>query len=80
MQVEIVVKVDGRVVNTLVQEVGGTLERMEEIVHALGKRVGNSALQASVHAVAGPRPLFRKTAGNGGTKGTSAEPTSGSMG
>lgn len=78
MQVEISVKVDGRVVKTLVQEVNGTLEQMEETVHALGKRVSADALQASVNAVAGPRPLFRKTAASGGTGGIKVEPSSGS--
>jgi len=48
MQVEITVKVDGRLVKTHVQEVTGTLEQMEETIHALGKRVSNEALQASV--------------------------------
>ena len=80
MQVEVVVKVGGRVVNTYVQEVGGTLEQMEEEIHELGKRVSNSALQASVNAMAGPRPLFRKRAASGGTKGTRVEPSSNSMG
>ena len=80
MQVEISVKVNGQVVKTLGQEVGGTLEQMEEAIHALSKRVSNSALQASVNSVAGPRPLFRKTAGSGGTKDTRAGRSSGSMG
>jgi len=62
MQVEIVVKVDGRLVKTHVQQVQGTLEQMEETIHALGKRVAGEALQASVDAVDGPRPLFRKRA------------------
>lgn len=62
MQVEIAVKVDGRLVKTHVQEVQGTLEQMEEAIHALGKRVACDALQASVQAVVAPRPLFRKRA------------------
>lgn len=70
MQVEISVKVDGRVVKTHVQQVEGTLEQMEETIHALGKRVAGDALQASVNAVGGPRPLFRKTAASGGIAGT----------
>lgn len=78
MQVEICVKVNGQVVKTHVQEVGGTLDQMEETIHALGKRVSNSALQASVSAASGPRPLFQKTAGTGGTKGTRVAPSSGS--
>lgn len=67
MQVEITVKVDGRLVKTHVQQVQGTLEQMEETIHALGKRVAGEALQASVEAVAGPRPLFRKRAAPCGT-------------
>jgi hypothetical protein len=67
MQVEITVKVDGRQVKTHVQQVQGTLEQMEETIHALGKRVAGEALQASVEAVAGPRPLFRKRAARCGT-------------
>lgn len=67
MQVEITVKVDGRVVRTHTQQVQGTLEQMEETIHALSKRVAGETLQASVEAVAGPRPLFRKRAGRCGT-------------
>jgi hypothetical protein len=74
------VKVDGRVVKTHLRQVGGTLEQMEETIHALGKQVANDALQASVNAVSVPRPLFRKTAASGGIKDTRAEPLSGSMG
>jgi hypothetical protein len=62
MQVEIAVKVDGRLVKTHVQQVQGTLEQMEETIHTMGKRVAGEALQASVEAVVGPRPLFRKRA------------------
>jgi len=80
MQVEIMVKVDGCVVKSHVQQVGGTLEQMEEGIHALGKRVSNSVFQASVNAVSGPRPLFRKRAASGGTKAIKVEPSSGSMG
>jgi hypothetical protein len=71
MQVEITVKVDGKLVKTEVQSVEGTLEQMEELIHAMGKRIGNQALQASVEAVAAPRPLFRKRAASCGT----AEPS-----
>ena len=71
MQVEITVKVDGRVVKTHVQQVAGTLEQMEETIHALSKRVAGETLQASVEAVVPPRPLFRKRAERCGTKGTS---------
>jgi hypothetical protein len=62
MQVEITVKVDGRLVKTHVQQVQGTLEQMEETIHTLSKRVAGETLQASVDAVVGPRPLFRNRA------------------
>jgi hypothetical protein len=68
MQVEITVKVDGRVVKTHVEQVQGTLEQMEETIHSLSKRVAGETLQASVEAVVGPRPLFRKTAARCGTE------------
>ena len=80
MQVEIAVKVDGRVVKTQVAEVSGTLEQMEEVIHALGKRAASQALQATVDAVAVPRPLFPKTVGPGGTKATKAAPSRDSTG
>jgi hypothetical protein len=67
MQIEIVVKVDGQLVKTHVQEVQGTLEQMEETIHALGKRVAAEALQASVDGMVAPRPLFRKRAARCGT-------------
>jgi hypothetical protein len=60
MQVEIVIKVDGKLVKTHLQQVEGTLEQMEETIHTLGKRVACDALQFSVEAVVAPRPLFRK--------------------
>ncbi len=62
MQVEIAVKVDGKLVKTHVEQVSGTLEQMEESIHALGKRVACEALQGSVSAIVEPRPLFRKRA------------------
>ncbi len=74
MQVEIVVKVDGRLVKTHVRQVQGTLEQMEETIHALGKRVAGEALQASIDAVDGPRPLFRKRAERCVTGDISREP------
>jgi hypothetical protein len=73
MQVEIAVKVDGRLVKTHVEQVNGTLEQMEESIHALGKRVAREALQSSVEAIAGPRPLFRKKAGSCGTEAINPE-------
>jgi hypothetical protein len=71
MRVEITVKVDGRLVKQHVEQVTGTLEQMEEKIHAMSKEVAGETLQASVDAVSAPRPLFRKTAVGGGTKGTS---------
>ena len=71
MEVEVTVKVDGRLVKTHVQQVEGTLDQMEEAIHALGKKVAGEALQASVDAVELPRPLFRKTAESCGTGDTS---------
>ena len=70
MQVEISVKVGGRVVKEHRAEVNGTLEEMEETIHALGKRAAAEALQATVNAVESPRPLFRKSEANCGTKAT----------
>lgn len=74
MQVEIAIKVDGRTVKTHVAHVTGNLEEMEEITHALGKRVACDTLQATVDARPEQRPLFRKTAARGGTKGIRAAP------
>jgi len=73
MQVEITVKVNGQLVKNHVQGVGGTLEQMEETIVALSKRVGADTLQASVDAVPGPRPLFRKRTGRCGTAATDRE-------
>ena len=72
MQVEISVKVGGRVVKEHKVQVTGTLEEMEETIHALGKRAAAEALQATVDAVEAPRPLFRKTKANCVTKATQA--------
>jgi hypothetical protein len=70
MQVEITVKVDGKLVKRHVEQVGGTLEQMEETIHALSKTVAGETLQASVDAVAAPRPLFRKPEAGCDTKDT----------
>ena len=70
MRVEITVTVDGQMVRAHAEEVSGTLESMEETIDALSRQVACSALQASVEAVAPPRPLFPKTAGNSGTRDT----------
>jgi aerobic-type carbon monoxide dehydrogenase small subunit (CoxS/CutS family) len=72
MQVEISIKVNGQTVKSHVAEVGGTLEEMEEVTHALGKKVACDALQATVDVGAGPRPLFRKRAESCVTKAIKA--------
>jgi hypothetical protein len=70
MKIEITVKVNGQVVREHVEQVSGTLEDMEEKIDALSRQVAGAALQASVDAVAGPRPLFRKSEENSVTKVT----------
>ena len=70
MQVEIVVKVNGALVKRHVEQVEGTLEQMEEKIHALSKTVAGETLQASVDAVSVPRPLFRQRAARSVTKAT----------
>jgi hypothetical protein len=67
MQVEITIKVNGQPLKTHATEVSGTLEQMEETIHALGKKVAGDALQGAVDVVVPERPLFRKRAGVGGT-------------
>jgi len=70
MQVEITVKVNGRVVREHVEQVSGTLEDMEEKIDAMSRQVAGAALQASVDAVTPPRPLFRKREENCVTRDT----------
>jgi hypothetical protein len=70
MQVEITVKVNGRLVREQMEQVSGTLEDMEETIDAMTRQVAESTLQASVDAVAPPRPLFRKTGESCVTKAT----------
>lgn len=70
MDVKITVEVDGQVVRQDVKQISGTLEQMEEAIDALTRQAACAALQAGVNAVAPPRPLFRKTAENCGTKDT----------
>lgn len=77
-RVEITVKVNGQVVKQQVEQVDGTLEQMEEKIDAMTRELAAAALQASVDAVTPPRPLFRQTAGNGGTRDTRPEHSSGS--
>lgn len=69
-RVEITVKVNGQVVKQQVEEVDGTLERMEEKIDVMSRNLAAAALQASVDAVTPPRPLFRRAAGRGGTRDT----------
>ena len=70
MQVEITVKVDGRVVREQVKQVSGTLEDMEETIDAMSREMAGAALQASVDAVTPLRPLFRKREASSATKDT----------
>lgn len=71
MQVEITIKVNGQTIKTHATEVAGTLEQMEEAIHALGKKAANDTLQGVVDVVVPERPLFRKRAEVGGTGGIS---------
>lgn len=73
-EVEITVKVNGQVVKQQVEQVDGTLEEMEEKIDAMSRGLAAAALQSSVDAVTPPRPLFRRTAASGGTKGTRPGP------
>jgi aerobic-type carbon monoxide dehydrogenase small subunit (CoxS/CutS family) len=80
MQVEISIKVNGQPVKTHVAEVAGTLEEMEEVTHALGKKVACDALQASVDVIEPKRPLFRKRAATCVTRAINAAVSSVSTG
>ena len=73
MDVKITVEVDGRVVRQDVKQVSGTLEQMEEAIDALTRQAACTGLQASVDAVAPPRPLFRKPAEPCVTRATKRE-------
>jgi len=73
MEVEITVKVNGKMVKQHVEQVDGTLEQMEEKIHALSKTVAGETLQASVDAVDEPRPLFRQMVADSDTKATNKE-------
>jgi hypothetical protein len=73
MDVEITVKVGGQLVKKHVQAVSGTLEQMEETIHALTQQVAGEALQASVDQAMATRPLFRPRAGSGGTAATAGD-------
>jgi hypothetical protein len=80
MQVEIAIKVNGQPVKTHVAEVAGTLEEMEEVTHALGKKVACDTLQATVDVGLPSRPLFRKRAASCVTKAIKAAVSSDSTG
>jgi hypothetical protein len=73
MQVEITVRIDGQEVTRRVETVNGTLNQMEEQIFLLTQTLAQQTLQASVDRVAVPRPLFRPTAENGGTRATKNE-------
>lgn len=70
MQVEITIKVNGELIKRHVHQVDGTLEQMEEKIHALSKTVAGETLQATVDAVSVPRPLFRQRAARSATRDT----------
>lgn len=76
MDVEITVKVNGKAVQQHVAVVGGTLEQMEETIHALTQKVAAETLQASVSQMVVPRPLFRRPGASGGTAGTAHDGSS----
>lgn len=76
MKVEIIVKVNGEVVREQVETVAGTLEQMEEAIDVMGREAMREALQASVNAVAAPRPLFRPKARPTGTRASGREHSS----
>ena len=73
MRVEITVKVNGKLVKKHAEHVEGTLEQMEEKIHALSKSVAGETLQASIDAVDAPRPLFRRREASCVTKATKDE-------
>lgn len=72
-QVEITVRVNGQVVKQQVEQVDGTLEQMEEKIDAMTRALAAAALQASIDAMASPRPLFRPRGVNCDTKGSKRE-------
>ena len=73
-EVEITVKVNGQVMKRQVEQVNGTLEQMEEKIDVMSRELAAAALQASVDSVTPQRPLFRRTEGSGGTRGTKLGP------
>jgi len=68
--VKITVEVDGQVVEQVVEQVGGTLEQMEEKIDAMARQLAAKMLQASVDCVAVPRPLFLRKEESCDTKGS----------
>lgn len=73
MEIEITVKVNGKLVKQRVEQVDGTLYTMEERIDAMSRAVACDTLQAAVDAVVAPRPLFRKKAEGSATKDTKSE-------
>jgi hypothetical protein len=73
-KVKITVEVDGQVVEQVVEQVGGTLEQMEEKIDALARQLAARTLQASVDCAAVPRPLFLRKEESCDTKGSKREP------
>ncbi|MFQ5503049.1 MAG: hypothetical protein ACE5EQ_12260, partial [Phycisphaerae bacterium] len=72
-QVKITVEMDGEVVEQMIEEVDGTLERREEKIDALTRQLAAKTLQASVDRVAVPRPLFRRKAESSDTRDSKRE-------
>ncbi len=70
MQVEITVKIDGKLVKQHVEVVGGTLRDLEAQIDRLSRRVAADTLQASVDHTPAQRPLFRNSAASGDTGDT----------
>ena len=70
MEIEITVKIDGKLVKQHVEVVCGTLRDLEEKIDRLSRRIAADTLQASVDQTPAERPLFRKTAASGGTADT----------
>lgn len=62
MDVKITVEVDGKPVKQRAAAVAGTLEPMEETIHALTQQVAAETLPPSGDQVAAPRPLFHRPA------------------
>lgn len=70
MQVKVTIEIDGKPVAERTTCMEGTLEQMEETAIALGRKLAAEALQAGVDAVSAPRPPFRPSSADCGTKAT----------